>query len=45
MRVVGVSIAGSPLAYLPKVAAKMREHGIRMEADEGADAVNRRIQV
>ena len=32
------------MPYLHKVAAKLREHGIRVEIDEGADRMQKKIR-
>jgi len=53
VQVVGIPITGAHVPYLEKVAARLRDKGIRVEVDDGDDrtqkkirgAVDRRIQV
>jgi threonyl-tRNA synthetase len=44
VQVTGIPIADAHLAYLQKVAAKLREHGIRVEVDDGADRMQKKIR-
>jgi len=44
VQVTGIPIADSHVPYLHKVAAKLREHGIRVEIDEGADRMQKKIR-
>jgi len=44
VQVTGIPIAGAHVAYLQKVAAKLREHGIRVEVDDGADRMQKKIR-
>jgi threonyl-tRNA synthetase len=44
VQVVGIPIADSHVAYLHKVAARLREHGIRVEVDESADRMQKKIR-
>src|SRR5262252_4485528 len=44
VQVTGVPIADTHVPYLEKVAAKLREHGIRVEIDEGADRMQKKIR-
>ena len=44
MQVVGIPIADTHVAYLEKVAARLREHGIRVEVDEGAERMQKKIR-
>jgi threonyl-tRNA synthetase len=44
VQVVGIPIADTHVPYLEKVAAKLREHGIRVEVDDGADRMQRKIR-
>ena len=39
-----IPIAGSHVAYLHKVAARLREHGIRVEVDDSADRMQKKIR-
>jgi threonyl-tRNA synthetase len=44
VQVTGIPIADAHVAYLQKVAAKLREHGIRVEVDDGADRMQKKIR-
>ena len=44
VQVTGIPIADSHVPYLQKVAAKLREHGIRVEIDESADRMQKKIR-
>jgi threonyl-tRNA synthetase len=44
VQVVGIPIADSHVPYLNAVAARMREHGIRMVVDSGADRMQKKIR-
>jgi threonyl-tRNA synthetase len=44
VQVVGIPITDSHVAYLEKVAARLREHGIRVEVDDGADRMQKKIR-
>jgi threonyl-tRNA synthetase len=44
VQVVGIPIADSHVPYLQKVAAKLREHGVRVEIDESADRMQKKIR-
>jgi threonyl-tRNA synthetase len=44
VQVTGIPIADSHVPYLQKVAAKLREHGIRVEVDESADRMQKKIR-
>jgi len=44
VQVVGIPIADSHVPYLDQVAARMREHGIRMVVDSGADRMQKKIR-
>jgi threonyl-tRNA synthetase len=44
VQVTGIPIADAHVAYLQKVAAKLREHGIRVEVDGGADRMQKKIR-
>jgi threonyl-tRNA synthetase len=44
VQAVGIPIADSHVPYLERVAAKMREHGIRMIVDSGADRMQKKIR-
>ena len=44
VQVTGITIADAHVAYLQKVAAKLREHGIRVEVDDGADRMQKKIR-
>ncbi len=44
VQVVGIPIADTHVPYLDKVAAKLREHGIRVEVDDSADRMQKKIR-
>jgi len=44
VQVVAIPIADSHVPYLEKVAARLREHGIRVEVDRGADRMQKKIR-
>jgi threonyl-tRNA synthetase len=44
VQVTGVPIADTHVAYLQKVAARLREHGIRVEVDDSADRMQKKIR-
>ena len=44
VQVVGIPIADTHVAYLQKVAARLREHGIRVEVDESDDRMQKKIR-
>jgi threonyl-tRNA synthetase len=44
VQVVGIPIADTHVPYLEKVAARLREHGIRVEVDDGADRMQKKIR-
>jgi threonyl-tRNA synthetase len=44
VQVVGIPIADAHVPYLEKVAARLREHGIRVEVDDGADRMQKKIR-
>jgi len=44
IQVVGIPIADAHIPYLEKVAAGLREHGIRVEVDDGADRMQKKIR-
>jgi threonyl-tRNA synthetase len=44
VQVVGIPIADTHVPYLEKVAATLREHGIRVEVDDSADRMQRKIR-
>jgi threonyl-tRNA synthetase len=44
VQVVGIPIADAHLPYLEKVAARLHEHGIRVEVDDGADRMQKKIR-
>ena len=44
VQVVGIPIADSHVPYLDQVAARMREQGIRMVVDSGADRMQKKIR-
>jgi threonyl-tRNA synthetase len=44
VQVVGIPIADSHVAYLHKVAARLREQGIRVEVDDGAERMQKKIR-
>jgi threonyl-tRNA synthetase len=41
---VGIPIADDHVPHLEKVAARLREHGIRVEVDAGADRMQKKIR-
>ena len=44
VQVVGIPIADAHVPYLDKVAATLREQGIRVEVDHGADRMQKKIR-
>jgi threonyl-tRNA synthetase len=44
VQVVGIPIADTHVPYLEKVAARLREHGIRVEVDDGTDRMQKKIR-
>jgi threonyl-tRNA synthetase len=44
VQVVGIPIADAHVPYLEQVAARLREHGIRVEVDDGADRMQKKIR-
>ena len=44
VQVVGIPIADAHVPYLEKVAARLREHGIRVEVDDSADRMQKKIR-
>jgi threonyl-tRNA synthetase len=44
VQVMGIPIAGAHVPYLEKVAAKLRERGIRVEVDASADRMQKKIR-
>jgi threonyl-tRNA synthetase len=44
VQVVGIPIADAHVPYLAKVAARLRGNGIRVEVDDGADRMQRKIR-
>jgi len=44
VQVVGIPIADAHVPYLDKVAARLREHGIRVEVDDSADRMQKKIR-
>ena len=44
VQAVGIPIADAHIPYLEKVAARLREHGIRVEVDDGADRMQKKIR-
>jgi threonyl-tRNA synthetase len=44
VQVVGIPIADTHVPYLDKVAARLREKGIRVEVDAGADRMQKKIR-
>jgi threonyl-tRNA synthetase len=44
VQVVGIPIADAHVPYLEKVAARLREHGIRVQIDDGADRMQKKIR-
>jgi threonyl-tRNA synthetase len=44
VQVVGIPIADDHVAHLDKVAARLREHGIRVEVDASADRMQKKIR-
>jgi threonyl-tRNA synthetase len=44
VQVTGIPIADAHVAYLQKVAARLREHGIRVEVDDSADRMQKKIR-
>jgi threonyl-tRNA synthetase len=44
VQVVGIPIADAHVPYLEKVAERLREHGIRVEVDDSADRMQKKIR-
>ena len=44
VQVTGIPIADAHVPYLEKVAARLREHGIRAEVDDSADRMQKKIR-
>ncbi len=44
VQVVGIPIADAHVPYLERVAARLREHGIRVEVDTGDDRMQKKIR-
>ncbi len=44
VQVVGIPIAGTHVPYLEKVAARLRDKGIRVEVDDGDDRMQKKIR-
>ncbi len=44
VQVTGIPIADAHIPYLDKVAARLREHGIRVEVDDSADRMQKKIR-
>ena len=44
VQVVGIPIADAHVPYLEKVAARLREHGIRVDVDDSADRMQKKIR-
>jgi threonyl-tRNA synthetase len=44
VQVVGIPIADAHVPYLDKVAARLREQGIRVEVDDSADRMQKKIR-
>jgi threonyl-tRNA synthetase len=44
VQVTGIPIADGHVPYLEKVAARLREHGIRVEVDDSADRMQKKIR-
>jgi threonyl-tRNA synthetase len=44
VQVVGIPIADTHVPYLEQVAARLREHGIRVEVDDSADRMQKKIR-
>jgi threonyl-tRNA synthetase len=44
VQVTGIPIADAHVPYLDKVAARLREHGIRVEVDDSADRMQKKIR-
>jgi len=44
VQVAGIPIADAHVPYLEKVAARLREHGIRVEVDDSADRMQKKIR-
>ncbi len=44
VQVVGIPIADAHVAYLDQVAARLRERGIRVEVDDSADRMQKKIR-
>jgi len=44
VQVVGIPIADAHVPYLEKVAARLRDHGIRVDVDDSADRMQKKIR-
>jgi threonyl-tRNA synthetase len=44
VQAVGIPIADAHIPYLDKVAARLREHGLRVEVDDSADRMQKKIR-
>lgn len=44
VQVVGIPVAGEFVPYLEEVAAKLREHGVRVEVDSSDDRMQKKIR-
>jgi threonyl-tRNA synthetase len=44
VQVAGIPIADAHVPYLDKIAAKLREHGIRVEVDDSDDRMQKKIR-
>ena len=44
VQAVGIPIADAHVPHLEKVAARLRDHGIRVEVDDGADRMQKKIR-
>ena len=44
VQVVGIPIADTHVPYLQQVAARLREQGIRVEVDDGAERMQKKIR-
>jgi threonyl-tRNA synthetase len=44
VQVTGIPIADTHIPYLEKVAARLREHGLRVEVDDSADRMQKKIR-
>ena len=44
VQVVGIPVTDAHIAYLDSVAARLREHGVRVEVDSSDDRMNKKIR-